>query len=208
MKDVGPSTALKSSFALDAWHVYQGKTNDCGPYCVTIVTNGVYGARLVNEKALAEELSHRGFPDRIPGWATLPWGMVRSLRTLGLAARWRFGVSFEQLFGNLRNGITTIVIIGEPLRFVKRKLKDDVKSGTADAGEKKQDSLRTAILRRIPKWGGWSHYKVFYRWEPGEGLGFVDPQTSRASGMTWQTLDEFRREWNWMGRQIVEVRRP
>ena len=62
--------------------------------------------------------------------------MVRSLRTLGLDARWRIGVSFERLFGNLRNDVTTVVIIGEPLRFVKRKLKDDIKSGTLDVDDR------------------------------------------------------------------------
>lgn len=178
MKVVVPHEAVKLSCALDKWHIYQGNTNDCGPFCVTIVANGLYRAPLVNAHALAEELSRRGFPDRIPGWATLPWGMVRSLRTLGLEARWRFGVSFKRLFDNLRGAMVTIVIVGEPLRFQKGK------------------------------YAGWSHYKVLYTWEPARGLGFVDPGTADASGMTWQTLEAFRREWNWMGRQIVEVRRP
>ena len=203
MKDLGPRQALQSSFAFDTWHVYQGKTNDCGPYCVTIVTNGLYRAPLVNAEVLAAELSQRGFPDRIPGWATLPWGVARSLRTLGLDARWRFGASLERLFDNLRGDVTTVVIVGEPLRFVKRKLKS---TGKGDRPNDKRPLM--AFLRRIPQWRGWSHYKVLYRWEPDEGMGFVDPQSSAASGMSWQTLDAFRRQWDAMGRQIVEVRRP
>jgi hypothetical protein len=177
MKDVAPQQVVNLTHDFKTWHSYQGTSNDCGPYCVTMVSNGLYRAPLVSAAALAEELSHRGLPDRIPGWATLPWGVVGALRRLGLQARWRFGMSFQHLFDNLRGDVTTIVIIGEPLRFRNRK------------------------------WAGWSHYKVLVTWDPGRGLGFVDPGVRYPPGMSWQDLAEFRREWNWMGRQLVEVRR-
>jgi hypothetical protein len=83
-----------------------------------------------------------------------------------------------QLYENLCTGRLTIVIVGEPLRFVKGK------------------------------YGGWSHYKVLSTWEQGKGFGFVDPGTSRPDGMTWQTLDEFSRQWSAMGRQVVEAWKP
>ncbi len=175
IKAVIPEQVVKLSHAVSRFHVHQKDSNDCGPYCVAMVSNALYQAPLVNAMALAEELSRRGFPERIPGWATLPWGVVASLRRLGLRARWRVGASLKRLFANLHQDCITIVIVGEPLRFVGRK------------------------------WDGWSHYKIFDVWDPHQGLGFVDPVTSRADGMTWQPLDEFRRQWAWMGKQIIEV---
>ena len=79
------------------------------------------------------------------------------------------------MFTNLRQDCITIVIVGEPLYFEGRT------------------------------WLGWSHYKILDAWNPERGLGFVDPAALRVSGMTWQLLDEFRRQWAWMGKQIIEV---
>jgi len=170
-----PEQAIKLSHAIARFHIYQRDTNDCGPYCVAMVTNALYGARFVHAEVLAEELSRRGFPERIPGWATMPWGIVAQLRRLGLRARWRVGAPFSDVFANLRQDLVTIVIEGEPLLF---------------------EGL---------KWRGWSHYKILDTWEPDRGLGFVDPGASDATGMTWQPLDVFRRQWVWMGKQLIEV---
>ncbi len=175
MKAVLPEQTLRLAHPVARYHVYQGETNDCGPYCVAIVSNTLYRAHLVHADLLADELSRRGLPDRIPHWATTPWGVVSALRRLGLRAHWRLGQRMARLFTNLREDRMTIVVIGEPLRFVRHK------------------------------WGGWAHYKILSSWEPGRGLGFVDPGTSHPTGMTWQTVDEFRRQWIWMGRQIIEV---
>lgn len=175
MKTEIPAVSVELSYPVGRYHVHQRDSNDCGPYCVAMVANTLYDGPFVNAAVLAAELDQRGFPERIPGWATLPWGVVASLRRLGLRARWRVGGSLKRLFANLRQNRLTIVIIGEPLRFVGRR------------------------------WQGWSHYKILVAWQPDRGLGFVDPFTARADGMTWQSLDEFRRQWAWMGKQIVEV---
>lgn len=178
MKAVAPEYAMKVSYPLERFHAYQGDTNDCGAYCIAIASNSLYNMPLVNAAALASELSRRGLPDRIPGWVLFPWGVVGTFRRLGLRARWRVGARLPRLFDNVRRNLITIVILGEPLRFVNRK------------------------------WEGWSHYKILTTWEPERELGFVDPATSNATGMTWQTLEEFRRQWTWMGRQIIEVWGP
>ncbi len=170
-----PEEVIALSSPVARYHVYQGDSNDCGPYCVAMATNTLYEGPLVSAAILSEALNRRGFPERIPGWATLPWGVVASLRRLGLGARWRVGTSLKRLFVNLRRNCITIVIVGEPLRFVGRQ------------------------------WQGWSHYKILVAWNPDRGLGFVDPITARADGITWQSLDEFRRQWAWMCNQIVEV---
>jgi len=177
MNGIVPQQFVKLSLPVEQYHVFQRDSNDCGPYCVAMVTNALYGASFVNAEALSEELNQRGFPERISGWATLPWGIVGSLRRLGLHARWYLGASLRRLFDNLQQDRITIVMIGEPLHFEGRK------------------------------WSGWSHYKILDAWDPEHklNLGFVDPATSHISGMTWQSLDEFRRQWTWMGRQIVEV---
>ncbi|MGC9394367.1 MAG: hypothetical protein ACP5J4_05885 [Anaerolineae bacterium] len=177
MKATVPQEFVELSFQVARYHVHQRDMNDCGPYCVAMVTNTLYGAPFVNAEALSEELNSRGFPERIPDWATLPWGVVASLRRLGLRARWRPGTSLRRLFNNLRQDRMTIVLIGEPLHFEGRT------------------------------WRGWSHYKILDAWDPDRELGFVDPATSGATGMTWQALDEFHRQWAWMGKQTIEVGR-
>ena len=120
MKTWIPEAFSELSYPLARYHVHQRNSNDCGPYCVAMVTNTLYAGPFVNAAALAEELNRRGFPERIPGWATLPWGVVASLRRLGLRARWRLGASLKQLFTNLRQDCITIVIVGEPLYFEGR----------------------------------------------------------------------------------------
>ena len=175
MKAWIPEAFIELPYPVARYHVHQRDSNDCGPYCVAMVANALYEGPFVNAAMLAAELDQRGFPERIPGWATLPWGAVASLRRLGLRARWRVGTSLKRLFVDLHQNCMTIVIVGEPLHFVGRQ------------------------------WQGWSHYKIFVAWQPDRGLGFVDPFTARADGMTWQPLDEFRRQWAWMGKQIIEV---
>lgn len=177
MRLIVPQQFVKLSLAVEQYHVHQRETNDCGPYCVAMVTNALYGGTFVNAAALAEELNRRGFPERIPNWATLPWGIVAALRRLGLRAHWHLGVSLRRLFRNLHEDRVTIVLIGEPLYFAERA------------------------------WRGWSHYKILDAWDPERGLGFVDPATANVTGMTWQLLDGFRRQWSWMARQIIEVER-
>ncbi len=175
MKVQIPEERIELSLPVARYHVHQRDSNDCGPYCVAMVANTLYAGSFVNAAVLAAELDQRGFPERIPGWATLPWGVVASLRRLGLRACWRVETSLKRLFTNLRQNCITIVIIGEPLRFEGRQ------------------------------WQGWSHYKILVAWNPERGLGFDDPFTARADGMTWQQLGEFRQQWAWMGKQIIEV---
>ncbi|HQE92256.1 MAG TPA: hypothetical protein PLH19_06185 [Anaerolineae bacterium] len=178
LKEAVPECVLKLPYPFERYHVYQGRTNDCGAYCIAMVSNGLYDIPLVNAAALASELDRRGLPDRVPGWALFPWGVVATFRRLGLHARWRRGARLTQLFGLLRRNLTTLVIVGEPLRFVNHK------------------------------WSGWSHYKILYAWEPEREFGFVDPATPQRAGVTWQKVEEFRRQWTWMGRQIIEVEGP
>jgi len=76
-----------------ASHQYQGQTNDCGPYCTAIVVNALCGAALDGGE-LGDRLNgwvwRKGMPllRRIPGWATLPWGITDELRQWGIKARW------------------------------------------------------------------------------------------------------------------------
>jgi hypothetical protein len=114
-------------------------------------------------------------PDRVRNWATFPWGVARALREHGLRARWRVGASVGRLHRNLNAGLTTIVLVGRPLRF---------KGG---------------------RWRGWSHYKVLYDWDGERGWAFVDPRVADAPGISWQGEGDFLRTWGWMGRQLIEV---
>lgn len=166
---------------LPKWHVYQGPSNDCGPYAAATVANALYNVKAVDATALARDMEApravRGMwlPARIAGWATMPWGVVGMLRQMGLQARWRLFASPERLRRNLDTGRASIVIIGQPLRFRKRK------------------------------YAGWSHYMALYAWDPEEGWAFVDSAAPRGSAFSYRDDAEFIDLWNRMGRQVIEV---
>lgn len=166
---------VKLAHPLERWHVYQGQSNNCGPTCVSIVGNALRDEGVVEAQSLAAEMDRRGFPDRIPGWATFPWALAGEFRRLGLQSRWRIALAEARLLQNLHTGIATVVILGEPLRFKGKR------------------------------WQGWSHYKVLYAWDPQKGWAFVDPGSQKPGGVEWQKADSFRQQWTGMGRQVVEV---
>ncbi|MGC9356315.1 MAG: hypothetical protein ACP5GX_00515 [Anaerolineae bacterium] len=170
--------AHRLPYPFSDWHAYQGQTNDCGPFSVAIAANAIRQETVFNPEALSRSLAQwRGWlpPDRVPGWIVFPWGLVRVLREQGFGARWRVLNREERLWRNLHADLTTIVVVGRPLRF------------------------------KGWRWAGWSHYKVLHAWDPERGWGFADPAVSRAPGLSWQDEATFRREWTWMGRQLIEV---
>lgn len=169
---------------LSKWHRHQGNSNDCGPYSVMIVTNGLRDAPVVDGDTLARSME-RGpavwgslLPARIKGWATFPWGIAQALRRQGLDARWRVLRVKRDLWANLNRGWPTIVVIGQPFLF-----RDGV-------------------------YAGWSHYKVLFAWDPEEGFAFVDPAAAAGVAFTYQDETLFEEQWAAMGRQIIEVRLP
>jgi hypothetical protein len=175
MSDPLRERALRSPHPFHRWHIYQGRTNDCGPACIAIVANTLRGASVTGVEVLSQALVEaRPLPGRVQGWATFPWGMVRAFRDLGLQARWRVGVGEARLRENLRAGRTTVLLVGRPLRVVKGR------------------------------WRGWAHYKVLYSWAPPGEWGFVDPAVA-SPPVTRQGARALRTDWNWLGRQIVEV---
>ena len=169
---------LRSQHTLPKWHVYQDRSNDCGPYCVAIVGNTLRDASVTDAATLARSMEHyRRFllPARISGWATFPWGIVWAFKRLGIAARWRMLQSREVLWDNLRRGVVTIVLAGDPFYFHKGH------------------------------WKGWSHYKILYSWDIERGWAFVDPAVRQAPGLSWQEDASFWQQWSRLGRQVVEV---
>jgi len=166
---------------LPKWHTYQGNTNDCGPFCATIVANTLGDAPLVDAPMLARAMEKpapglgRLLPSRIKGWATFPWGVARVLRSLGFRARWRPLASIKRLEDNLDKEIISIVIVGNPLHFANRK------------------------------WHGWSHYKVLYASSSEQGWAFVDPAATTSEVFSYQDAKSFKREWTQMGRNLIEV---
>ena len=165
---------------LPKWHVNQGNSNDCGPFCVTILANGIRDANIVNPEKLAREmeseLKQRKYilPQRIKGWATFPWGVVNALRGLGLQARWRAGASIDHLLQNLDEDRPTVVVIGKPVAF------------------------------RDGQYVGWSHYKVVYAYDDEEWV-CVDPLAKSSVVYSYQDAESFKKQWTAMGRIIIEA---
>jgi hypothetical protein len=165
---------------LPKWHVHQGNSNDCGPFCVTMIVNGMRDADIVNPEQLARKMessiSDRQYllPQRIKGWATFPWGVVNALKELGYDARWQIGTSIERLKLNLDADRPTVVVIGEPLAY------------------------------RNKKYVGWSHYKILYAYDDEE-WAFVDPLARPGVIYSYQDMESFKKQWSNMGRIIIEV---
>lgn len=162
------------------WHVNQGNSNDCGPFCVTMIANGMRNANVINPERLAREmeteLSEQRYliPQRIKGWATFPWGVVNALRRLGFQARWRVGASLEYIQQNLDRDRPTVVIVGKPLAYKNKK------------------------------YVGWSHYKIVYAYDDEEWV-FIDPMAKPGIVYSYQDVESFKKQWTNMGRIIIEV---
>ena len=162
------------------WHVNQGTSNDCGPFCVTMIANGMRDANIVNAEQLARKmetgLGERRYllPQRIKGWATFPWGIANALRDMGFHARWRIGTSLEHLQQNLDEDRPTVVLIGKPLVYKNKK------------------------------YVGWSHYKIVYAYDEDE-WAFVDPLAKPGVVYSYQDAESFKNQWTNMGRIIIEV---
>ncbi len=166
---------------LPKWHRHQGNSNDCGPYSAMIVANGLRDTFVLDGDIVGQQMERaptaRGtlLPLRIHGWATFPWGITHILRRNGFRTRWRVAASLRSLYAALNRGHPTIVIVGEPFR------------------------------RRDGRYGGWSHYKTLYAWDPDEGFAFVDSAASEDVVYTYQDEATFLRLWTNMGRQMIEV---
>ena len=183
--------ALVLPIPLHRFHRYQGDTNDCGPFCVAIAVNGLRGQVLLEGPTVARRMERlrwgRGLLpiptlDKVPGWATLPWGLSDELRRHGFRARWRLFGTRDRLRRNLIDGRITIVAVGEPFRFVEGR------------------------------WRGWAHLKLLYAWDPERGWAFADPGIAPrpgdpwlARGIGWQDDGTFVRQWRRMLRFMVEV---
>ena len=86
--------------------LYQGFSNDCGPYSATTVIKSIRNLD-PDPKRVASELNKPSwrsfFPiiRRIPNFATFPWGMVDLFNRYGIHARWRCFIPFSYLQENL-----------------------------------------------------------------------------------------------------------
>lgn len=103
---------------LQASHQYQGKTNNCGPYCAAITAKalGVQNAEGLKFTNSLNAFRWKGILpifQRIPHSATMPWGTTHLLQLLNLKTRWKPFASEYELMTNLQNDVVQIVIVGE-----------------------------------------------------------------------------------------------
>jgi len=174
------------------YHQYQADTNDCGPTSVAIAVNALLDQQALRGPVVAEEMSRVAFEwrplphlvvQRIPNWATFPWGIVRYVRKQGFRARWRPFGTLERLEQNLRRDRLTMVMTGEPWRWERGH------------------------------YTGWAHIKILFGWLPGRGFLFVDPGFPRSEkvnrlehhGLFWQDQQTFLRQWRNLLRIFIEV---
>jgi hypothetical protein len=116
---MAPIPSVTSPFAdrVLAAHLWQGKSNNCGPYSAAMVINA-FTPTPVDPAYLASEMDRiawsGGFPvvRRVPNWATLPWGIADILRRNGVSAGWRPAASQTHLVDILASNHIPIVLVG------------------------------------------------------------------------------------------------
>ena len=173
-------------------HEFQGRTNDCGPFCVAMIVNAVMAQPVagtavtphpvagtavtphpVAGAAVAQEttrLGSRGLLPvvrRIPGSATFPWGLVDVLADHGLRASWRARGDEAGLRAILASQRLPIVALGgwRPL---------------------------------------WGHWVVVLAHSPDLGWGLADPGTP-GNDLVWLAEARFQGWWRALGRIVVDV---
>jgi len=103
---------LKSS------HQYQGKTNNCGPYCAAITAkalgfNEADGLKFTNTLSSFRWKGPLPVFQRVPNSATMPWGTTYLLHLLKFKTRWKPFSSEKDLLANLQTNTVQIIIIGK-----------------------------------------------------------------------------------------------
>ena len=161
------------------WHQYQGQdTNDCAAYCVAIVANALLGRAQFDGAEVAREMEAHW--QKIPGWATLPWGISACLKSKQIPARLRWLASVEMLLRNLRENRTTIVVLGD---LWQRWGHAKVLYGYEPSGP-------------VPERG-------FYFVDPGYPKAWARP--SHPPGVFWQDQTLFKQQWNNLLRLCIEI---
>jgi hypothetical protein len=173
--------AQRHNHDLADYHIWQGKSKDCGPHTAATVINFCRGQSIIDPEDLARQMNKPRLGSdlpfvhirRIPNWATFPWGIADVFKAYGLKPRWRFGATESDLRQSLREDRLLMPIFGEPFQ------------------------------RRGIKWHGWSHIALLAGWEPGK-YWFID--SSKETAPTYKSEQDFLRMWRGMGRILVEVR--
>jgi len=200
-----PKPLYHTTTDLFLWHQYQGdRTNDCAAFSIAIVANAILNRLQFDGSTVALEMEKVVFVSqplphltlrKIPGWASLPWGISGYLKGKGIPARLRWLGSIGDLLRNIQEDRFTIVLIGEPFSH---------------------EGLRYA---------GWAHAKVLYGYEPPTGpeatgairprpgFYFVDPGFEKhmsglphlPEGVFWQDEAKFKEQWYNMLRVCIEA---
>jgi hypothetical protein len=104
--------------ALQTAHQHQGQTNHCGPFCAAITASALkqephYGTNFVDKLRPIRWKGILPVLQRIPDWATMPWGTTFLLNDLGFKAQWTAFSTQLNLFTSLPENLVQIVIIGK-----------------------------------------------------------------------------------------------
>lgn len=98
-------------------HQYQGGSNNCAPYSISIILNAL-GITNILGNQLADEMNRlrwKGFFPiiyRFSNWATFPWGVVNTFHKYGVYSKWNLFASISCLKSCLLSNIIPIVVTG------------------------------------------------------------------------------------------------
>lgn len=95
--------------------LFQGNTNNCGPFCAAMIIN-TFSDYKTSGEFIAESMNHptwkvwRPSIKRIPDSATFPWGVVDLLSEYGINSSWSCFNSLDKLSMEVNNRPWIIVI--------------------------------------------------------------------------------------------------
>jgi hypothetical protein len=102
---------------LSASHLFQGSTNNCGPFSAAIILK-MFDHPNINGEQISKELGKIHWKGiiplirRVPNWATFPWGVADLFSQYGMTAKWRWLCTYSHLIENIKTDKITIVLIG------------------------------------------------------------------------------------------------
>jgi hypothetical protein len=172
------------------WHQYQGDgTNDCAPFSIAIAGNAFLNRPQFEGFKVAREMERVTFVTspvphltlrKIPGLASLPWGVSGYLQSKNIPARLNWFASVDHLLHNIQEDRFTIVILGD---LLKAQGHAKVLYGYEPTGPQPE--------------------RGFYFVDPGYPKEWSRPH--QPLGVFWQDENEFKQQWNNLGRILIEI---
>ena len=99
-------------------HQYQGHSNDCGPYSISIVLNALNISK-ISGTSISKSLSGISWKGiiptfyRFPNGGTFPWSIAKVFREYNLYCKWSVFNTRDEIINQLCNNSIVLLLIGQ-----------------------------------------------------------------------------------------------